>query len=173
MSAKVKSEINSYLSFKIGSEIFAANVRNVLNILEMTKITKVPKAPSYMKGVINLRGSVLPIIDSRLKFGLEETEYTTNTCIIVLELHTGSDPITVGSIVDSVNEVLEIDEEEVLPPPSIGTNFRTDFLKGMAKRDDGFIMLLDAEKVFATDEVVNLQSITNEINKQTIQEESK
>ncbi|MBN1596954.1 MAG: chemotaxis protein CheW [Bacteroidales bacterium] len=172
MSTKTKNQINSFLSFRIGSEVFAANVRNVLNILEMTKITKVPKASSYMKGVINLRGNVLPIIDSRLKFGLEETEYTTNTCIIVLELHIGNDPITVGAIVDSVNEVLEIDDDNILPPPGIGTNFRSDFLKGMAKKDEGFIMLLDVEKVFATDEVVDIQNITEEISKQTTAEQS-
>ena len=161
-TTKVKSDVTSYLSFKIGTEIFAANVKNVLNILEMTKITKVPKAPNYMKGVINLRGNVLPVIDSRIKFSVEETEFTTNTCIIVLELHTGSDPIMIGAIVDSVKEVLEIDENEILDPPSIGNNFKTDYLKGMAKSEDGFIMILDAEKVFATDEIVNLQSLTSE-----------
>lgn len=166
-TTKVKTDVTSYLSFRIGTEIFAANVKNVLNILEMTKITKVPKAPDYMKGVINLRGNVLPVIDSRIKFGVEETEFTTNTCIIVLELHTGNDPIVIGTIVDSVKEVLEIEDEEILPPPSIGNNYKTEYLRGMAKSDDGFIMILDAEKVFATDEIVNLQTLTNEMKQKT------
>jgi purine-binding chemotaxis protein CheW len=165
MSPKLETKMNSFLSFRIGSEVFAANVINVLNILEMTKITKVPKAPVYMKGVINLRGAVLPVIDSRIKFGVEETEITSNTCIIVLELHIGSEPIMVGAIVDSVKEVLELSDTDILPPPSIGTNFRSDYLKGMAKSAEGFIMLLDAEKVFASDEIVDLSNIALEANK--------
>jgi purine-binding chemotaxis protein CheW len=170
MNAKASEVINSFLSFRIGTEVFAANVKNVLNILEMTKITKVPKAPAYMKGVINLRGIVLPVIDSRIKFGIEETEFTSNTCIIVLELHVGAEPIMIGTIVDSVKEVLEIAESEILPPPSIGTNYRSDYLKGMAQSDDGFIMLLDAEKVFASEEIVDLTAIANEANKKAVAE---
>jgi purine-binding chemotaxis protein CheW len=165
MQTKISTEVNSYLSFRIGSEIFAADVKNVLNILEMTKITSVPKAPAYMKGVINLRGTVLPVIDSRLKFNLEESDFTSNTCIIVLELHTGGEPIIIGTIVDAVKEVLEIEDSNILAPPSIGTSYRTNFLKGMYKSDEGFIMLLDAEKVFASEEIVDIQNITNEIDK--------
>jgi purine-binding chemotaxis protein CheW len=165
MQTKTSLEVNSFLSFRIGNETFAANVKNVLNILEMTKITSVPKAPAYMKGVINLRGSVLPVIDSRLKFNLEESDFTSNTCIIVLELHTGSDPIIIGTIVDAVKEVLEIEDNNILPPPSIGTSYRTDFLKGMYKSDEGFIMILDAEKVFASDEIIDIQNITMDVEK--------
>ncbi len=171
MNTKVETKMNSFLSFKIGSEVFAANVKNVLNILEMTKITKVPKAPVYMKGVINLRGAVLPVIDSRIKFGVEEIEITSNTCIIVLELHVGNEPIMVGAIVDAVKEVLEISDTEILAPPSIGTNFRSDYLKGMAQSDDGFIMILDAEKVFASEEIVDLTNISKEANiKMTVEQ---
>ena len=167
MSTKTKTDVHSYLSFRIGEEVFAANVKNVLNILEMTAITKVPKSPKYMKGVINLRGTVLPVIDSRLKFGMEETEYTTNTYIIVLELHVGSEPVMIGTIVDAVKEVLEIDISAILPPPSIGTNYKTDYLIGMAQAGEGFIMLLNAEKVFASDEIVEMQNITKEAEKTT------
>jgi purine-binding chemotaxis protein CheW len=165
MQTKINTEVNSYLSFRIGTEIFAADVKNVLNILEMTKITSVPKAPGYMKGVINLRGSVLPVIDSRMKFNLEESEFTSNTCIVVLELHIGSEPIIIGTIVDAVKEVLEIEDNNILPPPSIGTSYRTNFLKGMYKSDDGFIMLLDAERVFASDEIIDIQTITKDADK--------
>jgi purine-binding chemotaxis protein CheW len=168
MQAIVNTEIQSYLSFRIGTEIFAANVKNVLNILEMTKITKVPKSPSYMKGVINLRGSVLPIIDSRIKFGLEEFETTLNTCIIVLELHIGNEPIIVGTIVDAVKEVFEINDANLLSPPSIGTSYKTSFLKGMARSENSFIMILDAEKVFATEEIIDIQKITKEAEKVAI-----
>lgn len=170
MSTNLKNEVNSFLSFRIGKEIFAANVKNVLNILEMTRITQVPKSPVYMKGVINLRGIVLPVIDSRIKFGISETAITSNTCIIVLELHTSGEPIMIGTIVDAVKEVLEIDENDILPPPSIGTNFRSDYLKGMAQSEDGFIMILDAEKVFGTDEIVDLQGLTKEAGKKVLEE---
>jgi purine-binding chemotaxis protein CheW len=163
------SLVESYLSFRIGDELFAAHVKNVLNILELTKITKVPKAPEYLKGVINLRGSVLPVIDSRLKFGMEEIEYTSNTCILVLELFINNERISVGAIVDSVQEVLEIDESQIQPPPSIGTTYRTDFITGMVKIEDSFVMLLDAEKVFSTDDILNLKDVTEDIKASTVE----
>jgi purine-binding chemotaxis protein CheW len=100
---------NSFLSFKLGDEEFAAHVGKVLNILEMTRITEVPKAPEYMKGVINLRGTVLPVIDTRIKFGMSPTVYTTNTCIIVLDIEMDGESIHVGALVDSVQAVLEFD----------------------------------------------------------------
>jgi len=170
MTTNTTNSVESFLSFRIGSEIFAANVKNVLNILEMTKITKVPKSPEYMKGVINLRGIVLPVIDSRVKFGISNTEITTNTCIIVLELHTSGEPIMIGAIVDAVKEVLELDVNDILPPPSIGTNFRSDYLKGMTQSEESFIMILDAEKVFGTEEIVDMQNLTKEAGKTAIDE---
>jgi purine-binding chemotaxis protein CheW len=170
MTSKSINKVNSFLTFRIGSEIFAANVRNVLNILEMTKITKVPKSPSYMMGVINLRGTVLPVIDSRIKFGVEASELSSNTCIIVLELHVGNEPLVVGAIVDAVKEVMEITDTEILPPPALGTNFRSDYLIGMAQCDDGFIMLLNAEKVFASEEIVDIANITEAANKNMLSE---
>ena len=98
MEQEKTSKINSYLTFKLGDEEFAAHVGKVLNILEMTKITTVPKAPDYLKGVINLRGAVLPVIDARIKFGMPEAEYTTNTCIIVLDIDLDGDSVHVGAI---------------------------------------------------------------------------
>jgi purine-binding chemotaxis protein CheW len=160
MKTTTDSTINSYLSFNIGTEVFAADVSNVINILEMTKITKVPKSPAYMKGVINLRGSVLPVLDTRIKFGLPETEYTTNTCILVLEISSKNEIIRLGAIVDSVQEVLDIAANELQPPPSLGTKFKTDILKGMYKKDEDFIMVLDVNKVFADEEIINLQDIS-------------
>jgi len=162
MKTQVESKINSYLSFQIGTEIFAADVANVINILEMAKITKVPKSPNYMKGVINLRGSVLPVVDTRLKFGLAETEYTTNTCILVLEVISRNETIRLGAIVDSVQEVLEIGSDEIMPPPNLGTKFKTDILVGMAKKDENFIMIMDVNNVFADDEVINLKDLSEE-----------
>jgi len=149
--------LNSYLSFQLGEEIFAANVSKVLNILEMTKITKVPKAPAYMQGVINLRGTVLPVIDTRIKFGLPPTEVTTNTCILVLDIEIEGETLQVGGLVDSVQEVLEIEPKQILPPPNIGNKYRSQFINGMFKvDDDNFIMLLDMDKVFSVEDIAIL-----------------
>jgi purine-binding chemotaxis protein CheW len=164
MQTKISSEVNSYLSFRIGSEIFAVNVINVLNILEMTKITKLPKAPEFMKGVINHRGKVLPIIDSRLKFDIEEGEITSTTCIIVFEINRDNSIINIGAVVDAVKEVLEIDKTDIMQVPSIGKYNNTDFLQGICRTDEGFVMILDIEKVLITDEVLNIQHITDEMD---------
>ncbi|MFP4023222.1 MAG: chemotaxis protein CheW [Thiohalospira sp.] len=162
MEKETLTKINSYLSFKLGDEEFAAHVGKVLNILEMTKITEVPKAPEYMKGVINLRGTVLPVVDTRIKFGMTPTEYTSNTCIVVMEVELDNDMVQVGALVDSVQAVLEIDDSQIQPPPSIGSKYKSEFIYGMVKVDEKFIMLLDMEKVFSSDEIVSLKEKTNE-----------
>jgi purine-binding chemotaxis protein CheW len=157
MAEELSNSLNSYLSFKLGEEIFAANVSKVLNILEMTKITKVPQAPAYMQGVINLRGTVLPVIDTRIKFGLSPTEFTANTCILVLDIQIENESLHVGGLVDSVQEVLEIEPSQILPPPNIGNRFRSQFITGMYKlNDDEFIMLLDMDKVFNVEDLAIL-----------------
>jgi purine-binding chemotaxis protein CheW len=156
-------KINSYLTFKLGEEIFGANVAKVLNILEMTKITKVPKSPPYMKGVINLRGAVLPLIDTRIKFDMPETEYTPNTCILVLDIDLNGETVHVGALVDSVQEVIEIDDSQIQPPPSIGSKYRSEFIEGMAKINEEFVMLLNMDLIFSTSELSLLKdSFSNE-----------
>ncbi|MCD4833594.1 MAG: chemotaxis protein CheW [Bacteroidales bacterium] len=154
MEEKENLTLNSYLSFKLGEETFASNVSKVLNILEMMKITKVPKSPSYMKGVINLRGAVLPLVDTRLKFGMTQTEITTNTCILVLDVKVNGESINISAMVDSVQEVIELEESDIQPPPNIGSKYKSEFIYGMIKVDEKFIMLLDMDKVFSTDEVI-------------------
>ena len=109
MKNQRKASINSYLTFQLAGEFFALNVSRVINILEMCKITEVPKMPDYVKGVINLRGEVLPVIDTRLKFGMSEIEITKSTCILVLDVVVNNDSIKIGSLVDTVSEVIEID----------------------------------------------------------------
>lgn len=154
-------EQRSYLSFRLGEEIFAADVSKVLNILEMTKITKVPKAPAHMKGVINLRGTVLPVIDTRVKLGLSPTDVTDNTCILVLEVDVEGETLQVGALVDGVSEVLEIKSEELLPPPSIGNRFKSDFINGVYKlNDENFIMIVDMDKLFSVNETQTLNEIS-------------
>lgn len=163
METEEKKTISSYLSFKLEDELFAANVHKVLNILELVKITKVPRSPEYMKGVINLRGSVLPVVDIRRKFGLKPIEYTKNTVILVLNVKVEGETIDVGALVDSVQEVFEIKEEEILPPPSIGAKYKSKFIEGMFKKDEEeFIMILNMDRIFSTDEVVVLQESVDE-----------
>ena len=151
------TEINSYLTFKMGDEEFALHVNKVLNILEMTKITQVPKAPDYMKGVINLRGMVLPVVDTRIRFAMSETVYTDKTCIVVLELMFENEKVYVGALVDQVVAVLEIGNDEIQPPPSIGDKYKSQFISGMVNTDEKFIMILDMEKLFTGEEIVELK----------------
>src|SRR6056297_2868931 len=153
-----KAGAKSYLTFKLGDEQFGVHVGQVLNILEMTSITKVPKSPDYMKGVINLRGKVLPVIDARIKFGMEETEYTNNTCIIVMDLEMDGKTINIGTIVDGVLSVVEINESEVEPPPNIGSKFKSEFIYGMAKVEEEFVMLVDMQEVINVDEMAEIQN---------------
>ncbi|MBB1540808.1 MAG: chemotaxis protein CheW [Bacteroidia bacterium] len=169
MSSGREVKINSYLTFKLGEEEFAAHVGKVLNILEMTKITEVPKSPDYMKGVINLRGSVLPVIDTRIKFGMTPTEYTPNTCIVVMDIDMDGDSIHVGALVDSVQAVLEIEDTQILPPPSIGHKYRSEFIEGVANINDSFIMILNMDEVFSSEEVHDMHDKAAE-NQNLVQE---
>ena len=155
------TQLNSYLSFNLDTENFAINVGKVLSILELSRITKIPRAPEYLKGVINLRGEVLPVTDTKVKFGMGDTEFTTNTCILVLDLVMDSTELKVGVLVDNVREVFEIDNAEILPPPSIGSKYKSDFISGICRRNDDFVMILDIEKIFSSDELLMLTESSN------------
>jgi purine-binding chemotaxis protein CheW len=152
----VMEQSQSYLTFKLENELFALNVVKVLEILEIKPITKVPKSPDFMKGVINLRGNILPVIDTRKKFDMPEAEFTIDTCIIVLSIDAGKEPLLAGALVDSVQEVLEIPETAIQSPPSIGTGLKEGFIKGMGRIDEEFIMLLDIDKVFNAEELFSM-----------------
>ncbi len=155
--------IQTYLSFRLDKETFAVNVHKVLNILELKPITKVPQSPPYMRGVINLRGNVLPVIDMRVKFGMEQIQATPDTCIIVLNVDINGEEVMLGILVDAVSEVLQIDEEKIEPSPSIGTRYKAEFIKGMWRdTEETFIMLLNIDLIFSTDEIITLQNKTEE-----------
>lgn len=158
MDSAYSSNIGSYLTFRVDEEHYAVNVNNVISILELTKITRIPRTPEYIKGVINLRGTVLPIVDLKIKFGLEPTEYTSNTIILVMDLNIDDQLVKLGAIVDSVQEVLEIGNSDILPAPSLGKNYQSDFVEGMFKYNDTFIMILNIERVFNEDELTTLSS---------------
>jgi purine-binding chemotaxis protein CheW len=158
---KTSTALTSYLSFQLGEEMFAADVSKVLEILELRPITKVPRSPEYMRGVINLRGNVLPVLDTRIKFGLPPTTDTKDTCIIVLNVVMEGEPITLGALVDSVEEVLELGAGDIEPPPSIGSKFNPEYMHGMVKSDERFIMVLNVDKVFSADELVIAQEVAD------------
>ncbi len=155
---------NSYLTFQLGDERFAVHVSKLLNILELIPITKVPKSQEFLKGVINLRGSVLGVIDIKMKFDFPITEYTKETCILVLQVLMDEDITEVGAIVDSVHDVIEIEEKEILPPLSVGIKFKSEFVTGVISFNDKFIMVLDIDKIFSIDQVKGiLDEITSEV----------
>lgn len=160
--------IQTYLSFKLSEEVFAINVSKVLNILEMKPITKVPKSPEYMKGVINLRGTVLPVIDMRLKFGMPENKVTIDTSIVVLNIEKEGEEIMLGILVDAVREVLEFRSEEIAPSPTIGTKYNSGFIEGMWRVDENFIMILNIDKVFSVDEIIDFKEHYNEKENQKV-----
>ena len=151
-----KKETKQYLTFRLADETFAVDVAKVLEILDFTTITKVPRTPDFMRGVINLRGSVVPVVDLKLKFGLEKTEKTVDTCIIVIEIDMDGETTVMGSLADKVEEVLELDPEQIELPPRIGMKLNTDFIRGMGKTGDSFTIILDTDKIFSFEECVSL-----------------
>jgi len=145
-----------YLTFELGDESYGLQILKVQEIIKMQEITKVPRTPDYVKGVINLRGKVMPVIDLRKTFGMEEVEASRDTCIIVVQVQRGEASVILGVIVDKVSEVLEISGEEIEPPPSFGTQVDTHFILGMAKTKDSVKILLDIDKVVSEGEMESL-----------------
>ena len=147
------TETQQYMTFKLGDELFAIDVAQVREVLEVSQITKVPAAPGYMRGVVNVRGQAIPVVDLRRRFGLPGTNGTVNTRIIVMELQLDGEATILGGVADSVHEVIELDPENIDPPPRIAMRWRTDFIQGMGKRGDDFIIILDVGAVFSSDEL--------------------
>ena len=144
------AEPTQYLTFKLGDELFAIEVAQVREILELSQITKVPTAPSYMRGVINVRGKATPVVDLRTKFGLPTTGDRLETRVVVMELEIEGETAVVGGIADSVHEVIELDAAQIAPPPRIAMRWRNELIKGMGRRGELFIIILDINAVFAT-----------------------
>ena len=159
MSVTEITETTQYLTFKLEDEIFALDISKVREVLEFNTVTKVPQMPDFMCGVINLRGSVVPVLDMRLKFGMTKTEKTVNTCIVIVEIIIEQEQIMLGALVDSVKEVMDIEASQIEPPPKIGTKLNTDFIKGMGKHNEEFVIILDIDKVFSTDELSLVQDV--------------
>ncbi|MFP4032351.1 MAG: chemotaxis protein CheW [Desulfococcaceae bacterium] len=151
-----------YLTFRLGEEFFALDVVQVREVLDMCPITKVPGTPDFMRGVINVRGGVVPVMDLRRKFGLPQSEQTLDTRIIVMEIAIDGEVTVLGTLADSVNEVLDLESSQIEPPPKIGARWRTEFIHGIGKRDDNFLILLDIDRVFSSDELALAEAAADE-----------
>lgn len=145
-----------YLTFMLGAEIFAINILSIKEIIEYGNLTIVPKMPSFIRGVINLRGSVVPVIDLAARFDRPEAEISRRTCIVIIEVQHEEAQQVIGVLVDAVNEVLEIAADQIEPVPSFGTKIRTDFIEGMGKVDQKFVIILNVNQVLSVDEMAEL-----------------
>jgi purine-binding chemotaxis protein CheW len=164
MSVTTINETTQYLTFKLKDEVFALDISKVREVMDFTTVTKVPQTPDFMVGVINLRGSVVPVVDMRLKFGMSKTEKSVNTCIIIVEIMLDGETTVLGALADSVQEVMDLDPHQIEPPPRIGTRLKTKFIKGMGKRGDQFIIILDIDKVFTAEELAIADDMGGGIN---------
>jgi purine-binding chemotaxis protein CheW len=148
------------MTFKLGEELFAINVYQVREVLEVLQITKVPTAPPYMRGVVNVRGQAIPVVDLRMRFGLPSIPNSVNTRICVMELEVDGEITVIGGIADSVHEVIELDPSNIDPPPRIAMRWRTEFISGMGKRGDDFIIILNVNAVFSSEELLAVSEST-------------
>ena len=157
MSVESIKTTAQYITFKLGDEVFAINVGQVREVLDLSLITKVPTAPAYMRGVVNVRGNAIPVVDLRLKFGLPQASDTVQTRIVVLELDLDGEPVVLGGLADSVHEVIELEPGQIDEPPRIGMRWKTELIQGMGKRGDQFIIILDIAKVFSLEDAAFLK----------------
>ncbi len=149
---------DKYLTFALAKEEYGIGIKKVKEIIGMMPVTSVPRTPDYVKGVINLRGKVIPVVDLRLRFGLEAVEHTDRTCIIVVEIQGSSGKLVIGIIVDSVSEVLNIKGSDIEDTPAFGATLDTEYIQGMAKMEGGVKILLDIDRVLGAGEIAKLET---------------
>lgn len=148
-----------YLSFNIGNELFAINVLKVLEVLQKRAISPVPKAPDYILGIINFRGDVVPVFNTRLKFNLKSLDENDKFAVVVLEMLKNNEPYRIGATVDKVKDVITINESEISPVPPMTSSFNIEFLSGIVRREDQFILLIDVDKVFSKNEMIIIPEV--------------
>jgi len=153
-------EQQQYLTFRLGDETFALPILSIKEILEYPSLTVVPLMAACVRGVLNLRGSVVPVVDLAVRFGREPGPQTRRTCVVIIEVRSGEEWLDIGSVVDAVNQIIDIPASEIEPPPSFGARLRTDFIHGMGKVDGGFVVILDAGQVLSVDEIAQLGAAT-------------
>jgi purine-binding chemotaxis protein CheW len=161
MMVKNEAASQQFLSFALGDEVFAVNVLQVREILDVINITRVPQMPDYLLGVINLRGSVVPVVDLRCKFGMEKRALNQENCIVVLEVDFDGERVVIGALTDAVREVLDLAAEQIEPPPRMGMKLKSEFIRAMGKQGESFIIILDIDKIFSSDELCTINSAEN------------
>ncbi len=161
-SAEVSTQelAGKYLTFELGGEVYGLVILKVQEIIGMMAVTQVPRTPKFVRGVINLRGKVIPVVDLRIKFGLDSQEDTEKTCIIVVQVSQEGVEVTMGILVDEVSEVLDVASEQIEPPPSFGVGVDTDFILGMGKVAQKVVMLLDVDKVLSGGEIATVRKVS-------------
>ena len=155
-------ESGQYLTFLQRGEMFAIGILGIKEIIEYANLTTVPLMPEFISGVINIRGAVVPVIDLSARFGRQPAVTTRRSCIVIIETVSDNEKMDIGIIVDSVSEVLEIPPSDIEPSPRFGTNIRADFISGMGKVNDNFVIILDISRVLSVDEMSSLASVSSE-----------
>jgi purine-binding chemotaxis protein CheW len=156
LAAAAAAQQTQYLTFMLGAEMFAIGILAVKEIIEYGGVTMVPMMPACIRGVINLRGAVVPVVDLAVRFGRPEAAVTKRTCIIIIETESNGEKLVIGMVVDAVNAVLDIPASEIEPAPSFGARVRPDFLQGMGKVNGKFVLLLNAQQVLSEEEIGTL-----------------
>jgi purine-binding chemotaxis protein CheW len=156
------SSQGQFLTFTLGKEIFALDIVKVREVLELTTVSEIPKTPEYMKGVINLRGHAVPVVDMRLKLGMSQIEHTVDTCIIILEVAFGGEAIVMGALVDSVREVFEMSENDIEPAPKMGAAIEASYIKGMGRQEEKFIIIVDVDRIFSEEDLMAVKELEAE-----------
>ena len=159
MSETAVKDINQFLTFTLGKEIFALDIGTVREVLELTTITKIPRTPQFMRGVINLRGHAVPVVDMRLKLGMSKGEDTVDTCIIIVEIDFDGEQTVMGALVDSVREVFEMTPETIEAAPRMGAAVNAEYIRGMGRQDDNFIIILDIGRIFSAEELALVRGV--------------
>ena len=161
-SAEVSTQelAGKYLTFELSGEVYGLVILKVQEIIGMMAVTQVPRTPKFVRGVINLRGKVIPVVDLRIKFGLDSQEDTEKTCIIVVQVSQEGTEVTMGILVDEVSEVLDVASEQIEPPPSFGVGVDTEFILGMGKVAQKVVMLLDVDKVLSGGEIATVRKVS-------------
>jgi len=155
-----EEQARQYLTFLLGGEMFAIGILNIKEIIEYGALTEVPMMPEFIRGVINLRGAVVPVVDLSARFGRKRTDITRRTCIVIIEVESDAEKHDVGVVVDSVSEVLEIPAGEIEPAPSFGAKIRADFIAGMGKVNGKFVIILSVNNVLSLDDLAVLEQVS-------------
>ncbi|MFO7982092.1 MAG: chemotaxis protein CheW [Desulfuromonadales bacterium] len=159
MNQDVQEDLSQFLTFRLNEESFGIDVSKVREVLDLIEITTVPQTPDYMLGVVNLRGNVVPVIDLRQRFGLPAAEQTRDSCIVVMEIQIEGEQIVIGALADAVEEVLDMSANDIEAAPRLGAHVNVDFIHGVGKRGEQFVMILDIDRIFASEEVELFQAV--------------